>query len=76
MLQLDLTMSDRELSLSVAARCSEVGTVKSVKIHRHPKPFALIEMATHEQTFELAALHGRSAFGTSVLLYLEPVKKH
>ena len=75
MLQIDLTMSDRELSLFVAVRCAELGTVKSVQIHRQPKPFALVDMATHAESQSLAAQYGRPAFGTCVLFHLEQAQK-
>ena len=75
MLQIDLTLTDRELSMFIAVRCSEVGTVRSVKIHRRPKPFALVEMASHDETLELAAQYGRSAFGSCVLVHLEQESK-
>ncbi len=75
MLHIDLTMSDREVSLFVAVHCAELGTVKSVKIHRQPKPFALVDMATHDESQRLAAQTGRPAFGTCVLFHLEQAQK-
>ena len=71
MLKMDLSMNDSELGSLVAAVCTQAGAVRSVKIHRGARPFALVEMATNEGTYELAARYERSAFGTSVLLYLE-----
>ena len=71
MLQVDLKKSDQELSKEIAIRCSGLGVVKSVKIHREPSAFALIEMATHMQTLELAGQYGGSAFGSSALVHLE-----
>ena len=75
MLHIDLTKSDRELTILITSRCSEFGTVRSVKIHRRPTPFALVEMATHEEVLELAAYFERTVFGTSVLLHLEQPNK-
>ena len=71
MLQVDLQKDDRELGQLVAARCSGFGLVRSVKIHRSPTPFALVEMGTHLDTLELAAQHGGSAFGSCALIHLE-----
>jgi len=70
-LQVDLNKTDRELGQFVAARCSGFGIVRSVKIHRTPTPFALVEMGTHHDTLELAAQHGGSAFGSCALIHLE-----
>jgi hypothetical protein len=75
MLQIDLHMSDCELSLVIAAHCALAGTVRSVKIHRQPKPFALVDMATQDETLALAAQNGRPAFGNSVLFPLEPAHR-
>jgi hypothetical protein len=47
------------------------GFVKSVQIHRSPKTFALIEMATHMQTYEVAGRYGGSTFGSCALIHLE-----
>ncbi len=74
MLHIDLTKSDRELSILIASRCSEFGTVKSIKIHRRPTPFALVEMSTQDEVLELAAYYDRTVFGTTVLLHLEQQK--
>ena len=71
MLQVDLSQSAQELSRIITVRCSGFGTVKSVKIHRSPKPFALVEMATRFEALELAAYYERTSFGTCVLLYLK-----
>ena len=71
MLQVDLRQSAQELSRFITARCSDFGTVKSVKIHRSPKPFALVEMASLYEALELAAHYERTSFGACVLLYLE-----
>jgi len=71
MLQVDLKQTAQELSRLITVRCSAFGKVKSVQIHRSPKPFALVEMATRYEALELAAHYERTAFGTCVLLYLE-----
>jgi hypothetical protein len=70
-LRIDLTRSDRELSHLISLRFSDFGIVKSVKIQRRPTPFALVEMATHFETLELAAQYGGSVFGTCALVHLE-----
>ena len=75
MVRIDLTLSDSELSIVVASLCCEFGTVKSVKIHRRPMPFAIVEMSTLEETLELAARFDRTVFGNSVLLHLEQLKQ-
>ena len=71
MLQVDLALNDRELQQLVAALCASFGVVRSVKIHRTPTPFALVEMANHMATMEIAAQYGGSAFGTAALVHLE-----
>ena len=71
-MQVDLTKSDVELGLAITKHCSNIGSVRSVRIHRRPKPFALIEMSTHGATLQLAAQYKRSAFGSCVLVYLTP----
>jgi hypothetical protein len=71
MLQVDLKKDDRELVQIITAHCAGVGVVKAVKIHRDPSPFALVDMADHYQTLELAGAYGGSAFGTSALIHLE-----
>jgi hypothetical protein len=70
-LNIDLTRPDRELVHEISLRFSDFGIVKSVKIQRQPTPFALIEMATHFATLELAAQYGGSVFGTCALVHLE-----
>jgi len=70
MLQVDLNETDQELAQVVREAVSTFGRVTSVDIHRHPSPFALVQMAQHMQTLELAAQVGGSAFGTSVLIHL------
>jgi len=72
---IDLSLSDRELSQCVEAYCANSGTVKSVKIHRAAKPFALVEMTTLDDAGKLAARFGRHPIDTSVLLYLEQLSK-
>ena len=71
MLQVDLTKTDQELSAVITARCSGFGIVKSVKIHRSPTLFVLVEMASLSATLELAAQYGGSAFGSCALIHLE-----
>ena len=70
MLEVDLNETDQRLAQVVQELVSTIGRVMSVDIHRHPSPFALVQMAQHMQTLELAAQYGGSAFGTSVLIHL------
>jgi len=70
-LQVDLALNDRELQQLVTALCASFGVVRSVKIHRSPSPFAMVEMASHQATMEIAAQYGGSAFGTAALVHLE-----
>jgi hypothetical protein len=71
MLQVDLNDPDYQIAQFIKVSCLAFGRVKSVKIHRSPVAFALIEMAGREQTFELAARFGGSNFGTCALIHLE-----
>ena len=75
MLQVDLNGPDHEIEKVVAENCSDLGRVTSVKLHRLPSPFALVEMSGREQTYELAAKFGGSAFGTCALVHLEQIPK-
>ena len=70
MLEVDLESSDPMVERSITESCSVFGRVTSVKVHREPSAFALIEMSQREQTFEVAAQYGGSAFGTSALVHL------
>jgi hypothetical protein len=70
MLLVDLNDSDYQIAQFIKVSCLAFGRVKSVKIHRSPVPFALIEMSSREQTFELAARYGGSTFGTCALVHL------
>jgi hypothetical protein len=72
MLQVDLQdLSDYRLTQLISEKCSEFGAVKSIKICRVPSPFVMVEMATHQQTYELAIRYGGSAFGSCALIHLE-----
>lgn len=71
MLEVDLSATDSEVGQSVAQTCAQFGGVTSVKVHRNPSAFALVEMNTREQTSELAANYGGSTFGTCALLHLQ-----
>jgi len=73
MLQVDLDVPDFHIEQFIKKSCSEVGRVTSVRIHRSPSPFALIDMARREQTHALTSRFGGSAFGTCALVHLEPV---
>jgi hypothetical protein len=70
-LNIDLKKTDQELSQEIQLHCSEFGLVKSVKIHRDPTPFAMVEMGNHYQALELAGQYGGSMFGANVLVHLE-----
>ena len=71
MLKVDLEEPDHEIGLAITRRCSELGRVTSVKVYRSPSPFALIEMSTREQTYELVSELGGSSFGACALVHLE-----
>jgi len=73
MLQVDLDVPDFHIEQFIRQSCSQVGRVTSVRIHRSPCPFALIDMARREQTHELTSRFGGSVFGTCALVHLEPV---
>ena len=75
MLEVDLDSPDLNVERSITESCSVYGRVASVKVHRQPSPFALIEMSKREQTYEVAAQYGGSAFGTSALVHLTPKTK-
>ncbi len=72
MLEVDLNDPDTNVERSITESCAKYGRVTSVKVHREPSPFALIEMAQREQTYEVAVEYGGSAFGTSALIHLAP----
>ena len=73
MLLVDLDVPDFHIEQFIKQSCSQVGRVTSVKFHRSPCPFALIDMARREQTHELTSRNGGSAFGTCALVHLEPM---
>jgi hypothetical protein len=75
MLEVDLDSPDLNVVRSITESCSVYGRVASVKVHRKPSPFALIEMARREQTLDVAAKFGGSAFGNSALVHLAPKTK-
>lgn len=71
LLKVDLNSSDVALGLEIATQCAKFGVVKAVKLHRSPKRFVLVEMATEDQAFNLAETFKRTSFGSCVLLHLE-----
>lgn len=71
MLQVNLETPDQELCLQIVTHCSQFGEVKVIKLHRTPKPFALVEMVTNDQAVKLAAHYKRTPFDHCVLIYLE-----
>ncbi len=75
MLQVNLNGSDKDIEREIVKHCSTFGPVTSVKIHRSPSPFALVEMSRREQTFELTAQFGGSTFGACALIHLEQETK-
>ncbi len=70
MLQADLNAHDYHVARAVTLASARFGKVNSVRVHRKPAPFALIEMADPAHAFELAAEFGGSMFGNSVLIHL------
>jgi hypothetical protein len=70
-MQFDLTLTDSDLRLTIAAFCASAGNVKSVKVHRQAKPFALVEMSSDSEALELAAIYGRPPVGRCVLVHLK-----
>jgi hypothetical protein len=70
-LEVELSTTDKELCLQIVTHCSQFGDVAVVKLHRNPKLFALVEMATNEQAVKLAAHYKRTPFDNCVLIYLE-----
>ena len=73
MLQADLNAHDYRVAGAVGEACAQFGLVASVRVHRQPEPFALIEMANREHAYELAFQFGGSMFGNCVLVHLEPL---
>ncbi len=73
MLEVDLEAHDQTVGQVVATNCGRFGRVASVKLHRNPSAFALVEMTTREQTQELAANYGGSVFGTCALIHLNQI---
>lgn len=71
MLEVDLNAPDIKVGEFVAQSCAPFGKVASVKVHRTPSAFALVEMTTRDQTNELAARFGGSTFGTCALIHLQ-----
>jgi hypothetical protein len=71
MMLVDLAAPDHSVVKLVAENCAAFGRVTSVKVHRTPSAFALVEMTTREQTHDLAATYGGSTFGTCVLIHLQ-----
>lgn len=70
MLEVDLQAPDQEVGMAISQTCSRYGRVTSVKVHRTPSTFALVEMTNREQTSELAANFGGSTFGNCALIHL------
>jgi hypothetical protein len=71
MLAVDLKATDQKVQQIIAEKCAKFGRVSSVKVHRTPSAFALVQMATRDQAFELAATYGGSVFGNCALIHLE-----
>ena len=75
MLKADLNDHDYYVVRAVSLASARFGAVKSVRVHRKPAPFALVEMASREQAFELAAQFGGSIFGPTGLGAFAPFGK-
>jgi len=75
MLQADLNAHDYYVARAVTLASARFGPVKSVRVHRNPAPFALVEMVNREHAYELAFHLGGSMFGNSVLVHLEPLRE-
>jgi hypothetical protein len=71
MLPVNLNDTDHNVRQFIAHTCSETGYVVSVKLHRLPTPFALVEMSRRKESAELAARFGGSTFGSCALVHLE-----
>ena len=71
MLLVNLNDTDHHLQQLIAHSCTESGHVVSVRLHRLPTPFVLVEMSRREESAELAARFGGSTFGTLALVHLE-----
>jgi hypothetical protein len=76
MLQVDLGVPDFHIEQFIKQSCSKLGPVRLVRIHRSPAPFALIHMATDNQTHELTSRFGGSVFGTCALVHLRQTPDH
>jgi hypothetical protein len=70
-LQINLNDPDYLIEQVITKNCVGVGRVISVRVHRSPSAFALIEMSKRDQTYELASRFGGSVFGTHALIHLE-----
>ena len=75
MLHADLNANDYRIASAVGEECAHFGRITSVRVHRKPEPFVLIEMANREHAYELAFQMGGSMFGNCVLLHLEPLRR-
>jgi len=75
-LNVDLArLSEKELKGAVASRCASYGTVKEVSLHlcrNSPlaRPFAMVSMATSDETERLATAFGRRKLGNSAIVFL------
>ncbi len=70
MLRVNLAASEQQIAGFITGLCVSFGKVMSVKIHRLPLPFALVEMSSPMQTQQLTSRLGDSAFGTVALVRL------
>ena len=65
MLQVNLDDADHHIERYIKETCGNVGRITSVKLHRSPSPFALIEMSRQEYTMSWprnwAVLHSARA---------------
>ena len=70
MLQVDLNDPDYQIAQVIKDVCSAIGRVTSVRVHRAPVPFALVEMSRREHSYDLATRFGGSIFGNCALVHL------
>jgi len=80
-LSVDLArLSEKELESVVASRCSSYGTVKKVSLHLCrgsplARPFAMVSMATADETERVASAFGRRALGSLAIVVLRQSDK-
>ena len=76
MFQVDLDAPDIQIEHSIKLNCSKFGRIRSIRIHRSPSAFAVIQMTENEQARELTSKFGGSAIGSYALVHLKRVHDH